>query len=134
MPKYIVEYDEINRRRIEVEALDEVAAIVQVTEMLQEGEDEDSWEVDGGPDVDSPRIIGPTGGLEVGLSTNSLHNSYEFYFGKRSWEQACDWVDDIIERHPDQDDAAPFPALQIYEREMLEAERCLDEYEDQQED
>lgn len=76
-------------------------------------------------------------GYEVGRSTNSLHNSYEYYFGKRiregrvTWEMACDWVDDIISRHPDQDDAAPFPALQILEREMLEAERALDNYEDE---
>ena len=50
-----------------------------------------------------------------------------------TWQQACDWVDDIVERHPDQDDVAPFPALQWLDREMLEAERQLDCYEDENE-
>jgi hypothetical protein len=49
-----------------------------------------------------------------------------------TWQQACDWVDDIIDRQPDQDDAAPYPALHYLDREMREAERELDNYEEQE--
>lgn len=44
-----------------------------------------------------------------------------------TWEQACDWVDDIISRYPDDDDRGSYPTIIILAREMAAAECTLDE-------
>lgn len=44
-----------------------------------------------------------------------------------TWDRACDWIDNLVYIMACIDDeAAPYPALDYYERQMREAELALD--------